>query len=395
MKKKLLSTILAAAMLFTSADLSAVTVYADETQEQSSGYEDVQQAKATGDADEAEVEGTKEAVGVNADTPEEVDENCQMGTSDSGIELYSSVPTSYDEVTHADRFASYTKVKGIDVSRHQGTIDWNKVKAAGVDFAIIRAAYRTYQDSGNLFVDQMAKQNIQGAKNAGIKVGVYIYSQAVSVPEGIEEADYIIDQLGGEALDLPVVLDYEFYTDGRLEKADLSKEDGTSIANAFCAEVAKNGYIPMVYANKYMFENYLYPDKISNNYPIWLANYTNKTEYKGDYAFWQFSESGKVDGISTSVDLDFWYDDGTAMNSSFTGFRQMTDGTWKYYLNGKFNQYYTGLAKHTDGWWYYVKNGVIDWKYTGLAQNTSGEWYYVKNGAYTQEYTGLVYNAGN
>ena len=216
MKKKLLSTILAAAMLFTSADLSTVTVYADETQEQSSGYEDVQQAKATGDADEAEVEGTKEAVGVNADTPEEVDENCQMGTSDSGIELYSSVPTSYDEVTHADRFASYTKVKGIDVSRHQGTIDWNKVKAAGVDFAIIRAAYRTYQDSGNLFVDQMAKQNIQGAKNAGIKVGVYIYSQAVSVPEGIEEADYIIDQLGGEALDLPVVLDYEFYTDGRL-----------------------------------------------------------------------------------------------------------------------------------------------------------------------------------
>ena len=395
MKKKLLSTILAAAMLFTSADLSAVTVYADETQEQSSGYEDVQQAKATGDADEAEVEGTKEAVGVNADTPEEVDENCQMGTSDSGIELYSSVPTSYDEVTHADRFASYTKVKGIDVSRHQGTIDWNKVKAAGVDFAIIRAAYRTYQDSGNLFVDQMAKQNIQGAKNAGIKVGVYIYSQAVSVPEGIEEADYIIDQLGGEALDLPVVLDYEFYTDGRLEKADLSKEDGTSIANAFCAEVAKNGYIPMVYANKYMFENYLYPDKISNNYPIWLANYTNKTEYKGDYAFWQFSESGNVDGISTSVDLDFWYDDGTAMNSSFTGFRQMTDGTWKYYLNGKFNQYYTGLAKHTDGWWYYVKNGLIDWKYTGLAQNTSGEWYYVKNGAYTQEYTGLVYNAGN
>ena len=395
MKKKLLSTILAAAMLFTSADLSTVTVYADETQEQSSGYEDVQQAKATGDADEAEVEGTKEAVGVNADTPEEVDENCQMGTSDSGIELYSSVPTSYDEVTHADRFASYTKVKGIDVSRHQGTIDWNKVKAAGVDFAIIRVAYRTYQDSGNLFVDQMAKQNIQGAKNAGIKVGVYIYSQAVSVPEGIEEADYIIDQLGGEALDLPVVLDYEFYTDGRLEKADLSKEDGTSIANAFCAEVAKNGYIPMVYANKYMFENYLYPDKISNNYPIWLANYTNKTEYKGDYAFWQFSESGNVDGISTSVDLDFWYDDGTAMNSSFTGFRQMTDGTWKYYLNGKFNQYYTGLAKHTDGWWYYVKNGLIDWKYTGLAQNTSGEWYYVKNGAYTQEYTGLVYNAGN
>lgn len=189
MKKKLLSTILAAAMFFTSADLSTVTVYADETQEQSSGYEDVQQAKATGDADEAEVEGTKEAVGVNADTPEEVDENCQMGTSDSGIELYSSVPTSYDEVTHADRFASYTKVKGIDVSRHQGTIDWNKVKAAGVDFAIIRAAYRTYQDSGNLFVDQMAKQNIQGAKNAGIKVGVYIYSQAVSVPEGIEEAD--------------------------------------------------------------------------------------------------------------------------------------------------------------------------------------------------------------
>ena len=76
------------------------------------------------------------------------------------------------------------------------------------------------------------------AKNAGIKVGVYIYSQAVSVPEGIEEADYIIDQLGGVALDLPVVLDYEFYTDGRLEKADLSKEDGTSIANAFCAEKA-------------------------------------------------------------------------------------------------------------------------------------------------------------
>lgn len=352
MKKKILSTILAVTVIFTAQNIGLSTVYADEMYVENN---------------------------VNDDSQEEVDENCQMGMSSRTEELYNSVPTGYDEVIHDEKFSGYTKRKGIDVSRHQGTIDWKKVKASGVEFAIVRVGYRTYKESGNLFTDNMAEQNIKGAKEAGLKVGVYIYSQAVNVSEAREEADYAIDQLKGEYLDLPVVFDYEFYTDGRLEKANLSKEEGTAIANAFCTEVVNKGYVPMVYANKYMLENFLYADKISNNYNIWLANYTNKTSYEGEYTFWQFSESGNVDGISSSsVDLDFWYDNGKSMNSGDKNLKKAPDGSWKYYDNDKINVNYTGLVKKADKW-FYVKNGSLNWDYTGFVKHIDGNWYYVKN----------------
>lgn len=364
MKNRVIAMLVLATLIFSGACVSGEKVYAVDVQKENANVTDV-----------------------NIDSQEEVDANCQMGASnDEGI-LFKSVPTGYEEVVHDDKFSSSIKRKGVDVSRHQGTIDWNKVKAAGVEFAIIRIGYRTYQDSGKLYVDNMAAQNIKKAKEAGIKVGVYIYSQAVTNSEGVDEADFVLKQLAGEKLDLPIVFDYEFYTDGRLEKANLSKEAGTSIANSFCLEISKNGYTPMVYANKYMLTNYLYADKISNNYKIWLANYTNKTYYAGEYSFWQFTESGKIDGINTSVDLDFWYDD--IEKKSVSGeLKKDENGIWRYYENGKWNSNYSGFIKKGTQW-FYVKNGTIDWNYTGFAKHTDNKWYYVKNNVIDFNMTGL------
>ena len=380
MKKKILAVLMAAALAVTPAGTGTVAAYADG---QLHTVQNVQEQTAD----------------VNGDTDEEVDENCVMGSSEDTERLMRSVPTGYDQVTHADKFTDFAKRKGIDVSRHNGNIDWNKVKADGVEFAIVRVAYRSYQGTGKVYIDEDGMKNIRNAKKAGIKVGAYIYSQATTIAEAIEEADFIVKKLENEPLELPVVLDYEFFSKekvgecGRLHDAKLTKDEGTAVANAFCAEVAKSGYMPMVYANANMLNNHLNAEQIYNNYPIWLANYTNKVKkYSGSYTMWQFTSTGAVDGISGAVDLDYWYDNGVDMGYGFSGLRKMTDGSWKLYENGVFNPYYTGLIKHTDGRWYFLYQGVIDFGAKGLAKTTDGSWRYVEKGVAVDGYTGLQYN---
>lgn len=194
---------------------------------------------------------------------------------------------------------------GIDVSTWQGTINWSKVAAAGVEFVIIRGGYRgvTY---GKLAEDAMFESNIKGAKAAGLKVGVYIYSQAITVEEGIEEAQYLLDLVEGYDIDLPLVIDYEYYnTDGRLYNAKLSRREATDICLAFCDTVEAAGYDSMVYANASMLNDNLYRDELDR---VWLAHYTKKTSYSGDYEFWQCSQWGSVSGVNGDVDLNFWFD---------------------------------------------------------------------------------------
>lgn len=216
--------------------------------------------------------------------------------------------------THQARFNNLIVLNGIDVSEWQGkNIDWNKVKAAGIDYAFIRVGYRGYGSSGTLSEatkDAYYDINMKNAAAAGIKVGIYIFSQAITKTEAVEEANYILNHIGNYDVSMPLIMDYEYATSngGRLYNAKLSKAKATEICLAFCDTISQAGYTPMIYANKSMLENQLNAASITaKGYRTWLANYTTNTTYLGDFDFWQYSSEGKVNGISGNVDMNFYY----------------------------------------------------------------------------------------
>lgn len=198
---------------------------------------------------------------------------------------------------------------GIDVSSYQKDIDWKAVAQSGVEFAIIRVGGRYYGTAGAMYRDDYYEKNIKEAKANGIKVGAYIFSQAITVEEGIEEAQFLMKLLKGEKMDLPLVIDYEYVATGvgRLYNAHLSQRAATDICKAFCKEVESRGYQSMVYANYYMLRDQLYAEELSR---VWLANYNAQTSYPGAYEYWQCSSTGKISGIAGNCDLDIWYDSG-------------------------------------------------------------------------------------
>lgn len=217
--------------------------------------------------------------------------------------------------THQDRFVSSGIQQGIDVSYHNGTLDWSTIKAAGVDFAILRAAYRGYGTEGTLVRDAKFAEYMQGAMSQGIPVGAYIYSQAITTAEAVQEANYILNIVRGYSLDLPIVFDYEFagVKTGRLDSAwssgKLNKSKMTDIALAFCDTIKNTGYDAMVYANKTFLSKNLDHEVIENaGYDVWLAHYTTNTNYTGDYKIWQYTSSGRIPGIEGKrFDCNFMY----------------------------------------------------------------------------------------
>lgn len=191
---------------------------------------------------------------------------------------------------------------GIDVSRHNGTIDWNAVKASGVDYVIIRCGYRG-SSTGALIEDQNFKSNIKGATAAGLKVGVYVFSQAVDEVEAVKEASLAVSLVKGYNLAYPIFIDTEA-SGGRADKID--KATRTAVVNAFCQTVASAGYKPGIYASKSWFEDKLSMGSVASC-KIWLAQYASSPTYKGKYDMWQYSDKGKISGISTNVDLNYSY----------------------------------------------------------------------------------------
>ena len=202
---------------------------------------------------------------------------------------------------------------GIDVSYFNGQIDWAKVKAQGIDFAIIRVAGRTW-GSGILFEDSNSYKQmenggeyLQQAKAAGLKVGVYVYSSAINANEAVEEASLALNILNGTALDLPVYIDMEYsgdYPNGRADK--LSAQQRFEIVEAFCTTVKNGGYTPGVYAGQYYFESGALNFSQVSKYNVWLASYTKDQKLPGfsGYNMWQFTSAGTVNGISGNVDLN-------------------------------------------------------------------------------------------
>lgn len=217
--------------------------------------------------------------------------------------------------THQDRFFNTGIQEGIDVSYHNGRLDWGVIKNAGVDFAIIRAAYRGYGEKGTLVKDTEFANNIMNAQAQGIPVGVYIYSQAITTAEAVQEANYILDIISGYSIDLPVVFDYEFagVEDGRLDSAwssgKLNKSKMTDITLAFCDTIKNAGYDAMVYANKSFLNTNIDHTAIENaGYQVWLAHYTTNTNYTGEYKIWQYTSDGSIPGIANKrFDCNFMY----------------------------------------------------------------------------------------
>lgn len=191
---------------------------------------------------------------------------------------------------------NYNKI-GIDVSKWQGEIDFQKVKEAGVEFVFIRIGSQK-GINGEYYIDPNFEQNIIGFKKVNIPVGVYFYSYADNVSEAKKQAKWVIEQLKPYKIELPIAFDWESW--GSFQDFNISFYNLTEIANAFINTIEKSNYTGMLYSSKYYLENVWF--KTSHN--IWLAHYTNQTNYQGSYNYWQLCNNGRVDGIKGNVDIN-------------------------------------------------------------------------------------------
>lgn len=197
----------------------------------------------------------------------------------------------------------------IDVSTYNGSIDWNAVKAAGIDYAMIRVGYRGW-GTARLVLDSRFDENMRGASAAGIQVGAYIVTQAINTAEAVEEASFIIEKCRSYNVTLPLAIDVEWAGDSDEEgRANgLSANERTSIINAFSETVRNAGYTPMVYANKNWMTNYINAAGLVPFCKVWVAQYADIdcTTYGGRFDMWQFRSDGRVNGIGGNVDMSAW-----------------------------------------------------------------------------------------
>ena len=186
----------------------------------------------------------------------------------------------------------------MDVSSHQGDIDWQQVREGGIEFAFIRLGFRGYGQEGTLNLDRNFQQNIEGARAAGLKVGVYFFSQAITVEEALEEAQLVLDTLQGMPLDYPVAYDWETAgSNGRAYNLDMITL--TDCAIAFCDTVARAGYTPMVYYNNPVGYTRYDLSRLTG-YDVWFAQYNGRPTQFYDYRIWQYTSKGQVPGIGLS-----------------------------------------------------------------------------------------------
>lgn len=194
--------------------------------------------------------------------------------------------------------------KGIDVSRYQGDINWKKVKADGVEYAFIRVGLRGY-GTGEIVLDEKFEKNVKGAFSAGVKVGVYFFSQAITEQEAIEEAEFVIEQLEPykDMITYPVAMDVEKVASENGRMNQLTKEERTNVTVAFLERISEEGYTPMVYGNLEMLGLMIDLEELEK-YEKWFAYYDTSIYYPYDFKIWQYSDNGSVDGIKGDVDMN-------------------------------------------------------------------------------------------
>lgn len=229
--------------------------------------------------------------------------------------IISVVSISQNSNTHQQSYDFGKDVaKGIDVSEHNGDVEWDKVKEQ-FDFAFIRVGYRGYAN-GNIAEDETAKHNMKMAKKAGVPFGVYFYTQAITEEEAVEEAEFLLDIIKHHSVSLPVIIDFEYAIDGdgnlagRLKEANLTPHEKAKIINAFFSTIKDKGYNFGLYASSSMLKNEIDTSSLDKNAIIWVADYNDSVTYDVDYTIWQYSKTGESDAVSSSyVDLNYWYTD--------------------------------------------------------------------------------------
>lgn len=212
----------------------------------------------------------------------------------------------FDNLDSSGMFKNYvdetgSRKVGIDVSEHQGVIDWETV-AANVDFAIIRMGYRGYT-SGGLVMDAYYNTNMEQATANGIPVGIYFYSQATTYEEGVEEANYVLNNYGDYSLSYPIVLDREDPMQEDARTNDLSVEQHTQATLGFLDTIRSSGHSVMMYTNRMYYALYLDLERIYPC-PIWFAQYADEPDWPYEFDIWQYTEGGTVPGISGTVDMN-------------------------------------------------------------------------------------------
>ena len=267
--------------------------------------------------------------------------------------------------------------QGIDVSEHQGRINWDAVKASGIDFAILRVGFGAPSFGGR--VDYQFNRNISECERLGIPYGVYIYSYAWDDQQAADEASMVINCLSGHNPRLPVYYDLEdnsIIADGR--QAGLA-----SRAQVFCNSISAAGFKPGIYANLNWFNSIL-TDSVfkSSSWDHWIAQYNPRCDYTGNYSFWQYSSSGKVSGINGNVDMNYAYVDVSLY------YWQLKDGTW-YYATAD-GKAYTGWLR-LGGAWYWLEPGAGGAMATGLRECDGSTYWFGASGAMA---TGWVLDGG-
>ena len=195
---------------------------------------------------------------------------------------------------------------GVDVSAFQGNIDWKKVKQSGIEFAIIRLGYRGYE-SGKLVEDEYAEKNLKNAKEAGLKIGAYFFSQALNIKETDQEIQFMLKILGDTELDMPIVLDWEIPANTARTR-NMDSRTLTDIQRHFCGQMRDQGFQPMIYFNWHQSEH-LYVLHELEDYPFWLALYQDRMTYPWKVEMWQYTDKGRVPGINGNVDLNVYMPD--------------------------------------------------------------------------------------
>jgi len=205
-------------------------------------------------------------------------------------------------LAYTDGAGNIISQKGIDVSRYQLEIDWEKVAADGVDFAIIRVGFRGSTEGG-LILDTYYEANIEGAIANGIDVGVYFFTQALNEEEALEEAEFVLEHIAGYDLAYPVVIDIEAISTTNPRTQFMTREEWTNVAIAFCERIKEAGYTPMIYGNLRSFFLMLDMARLED-YEKWFAFFRTPIYFPYEHSIWQYTERGRVDGIEEDVDLN-------------------------------------------------------------------------------------------
>ena len=299
---------------------------------------------------------------------------------------------------------------GIDVSEHQGEIDWAKAKAAGVEFAIVRCGYGQNEAGQD---DKYWTVNADACEKNGIPFGTYLYSYADTVEKARSEAQHVLRLIDGYDLDYPIYYDLEENS----IRSKLSETQIADIAETFCDTIEAAGYEAAIYSNTDWFTNYL-TDSRFDQWDKWVAQYNTTCTYEGDYSMWQCSSKGRVDGISGNVDLNvdlgasldahfipgangfhaspangnwYYYKDGAIQYGLEDVIKGTVDGTnaWWHVSNGKV-MYDTTVAKNSKGWWY-IENGKVNFDANTVARNSNG-WWVIRSGKVDFDYNGFAEN---